>query len=240
MVNMLARDPCEGSSLYAKVVNLWFLRQPPAEAHRNRLTYLEEKLTAAALGAAQLRRSARILTVGCGPALEVQRFLRQPALARHATFTLVDFNDETLRYARHQLEELRDRTGMPTQFQFVRKSVAQLLKESAAGERGSVTAAYDLVYCAGLFDYVADALCQRLSGLLYRWVLPGGLYVATNVDPSNARRLTMDYVMEWGLIYRNGEELANLRPDGVERQQCRVLADATGANVFLEVPKPRA
>src|SRR5262249_4825494 len=35
MVNMICRDPLEGSTLFAKILNLWFLRQPPAEAHRN-------------------------------------------------------------------------------------------------------------------------------------------------------------------------------------------------------------
>ena len=32
MVNMIARDPYEGGSLFAKVVNLWFLSQWPARA----------------------------------------------------------------------------------------------------------------------------------------------------------------------------------------------------------------
>src|SRR5688572_15433843 len=35
MVNMIMRTPYEGSSLFAKLLNLWFLRQAPAEAHRN-------------------------------------------------------------------------------------------------------------------------------------------------------------------------------------------------------------
>ena len=37
MVNMIVRDPHEGASLFAKMVNLWFLSQWPSKAHRNRL-----------------------------------------------------------------------------------------------------------------------------------------------------------------------------------------------------------
>ena len=41
MVNMILRDPYEGGSLFAKVVNLWFLSQWPARAHRNRIKHLK-------------------------------------------------------------------------------------------------------------------------------------------------------------------------------------------------------
>src|SRR5918992_5129403 len=44
MVNMILRDPNEGSSLFAKSVNLWFLTQAPAAAHRNRIKYLTKLL----------------------------------------------------------------------------------------------------------------------------------------------------------------------------------------------------
>src|SRR6266705_3474604 len=44
MVNMILRDPQEGSSIFAKVLNVWFISQPPAEAHRNRIKYLTQKL----------------------------------------------------------------------------------------------------------------------------------------------------------------------------------------------------
>src|SRR6266850_3830585 len=37
MVNMIWRDPYEGASMFAKVVNVWFLSQWPAKAHRNRI-----------------------------------------------------------------------------------------------------------------------------------------------------------------------------------------------------------
>src|SRR5665811_661214 len=44
MVRMILRDPYEGSSLFAKMVNFYFWGQAPAEAHRNRIKYLTEKI----------------------------------------------------------------------------------------------------------------------------------------------------------------------------------------------------
>src|SRR5262249_41526168 len=44
-VDMMVRPPYEGSSLFAKMINVWLLSQAPARAHRNRVDYLVSKLT---------------------------------------------------------------------------------------------------------------------------------------------------------------------------------------------------
>ncbi len=212
MVNMICRDPVEGSNLFAKIVNLWFLRQPPAEAHRNRIRYLVERLSEVSLRAAAGGRCARIVSVGCGPSIEVQRFLAETPLADRAEFTLIDFNEETAEHARTVLEAIKRAHRRNTQIKIVRKSVNQILKEAGRTVVRAATDQYDLVYCAGLFDYLSDPICRRLSTILYEWVAPGGMFVSTNVDSSNPRRLTMEYVMDWHLIYRHGTELAAVRP----------------------------
>ena len=74
-VNMIVRDPYEGGSLFAKVLNFWFLSQWPARAHRNRIKYLRDKLTEETLTGARQNRQIRVLNLGCRPAREVQEFL---------------------------------------------------------------------------------------------------------------------------------------------------------------------
>lgn len=235
MVNMIARDPHEGSSLFAKIVNLWFLRQPPAEAHRNRIVYLAERIRDTAAQAAAAGRTARIASLGCGPALEVQRFFQDSPLADRVHVTLLDFNEETLSHARTVLEQSRQKHGRKAVLEFGKKSVNQILKEAGKAGARSAQTQFDFVYCAGLFDYLTDPVCQRISNVLYEWVAPGGLFLTTNVDRSNPRRLTMDYIMEWHLIYRTGAELRNVRPQGVE--ECVLQTDGTGVNIYFEAKK---
>ena len=79
---------------------------------------------------------------------------------------------------------------------------------------------------------------RRLSTALYHWVAPGGLFVITNVDQSNPRRLTMDYVMDWHLIYRDGRGLSAVRPEQVPANDCRVVSDDSGVNIYLEAMCP--
>src|SRR6185295_17307188 len=85
MVNMIVRDPYEGASLFAKVVNLWFLSQWPAKAHRNRIVYLKERLAEESLRAMRRGKPLRVLNLGCGPAREIQEFLEHD-LCEYAQF----------------------------------------------------------------------------------------------------------------------------------------------------------
>src|SRR6266699_2312430 len=103
MVSMILRDPLEGSSLFAKVLNSWFLSQVPAAAHRNRVTTLTQRLTEETARTRALNRPARIYNLGCGPAQEVRSFMEQSPLSDQAQFTLLDFNEETLAYTRTSL-----------------------------------------------------------------------------------------------------------------------------------------
>jgi extracellular factor (EF) 3-hydroxypalmitic acid methyl ester biosynthesis protein len=237
MVNMILRDPLEGGSLFAKLVNLWFLSQPPAEAHRNRMQYLSSKLLEETARVTREGRTARVFNVGCGPAGEVQSFLRQEICDR-TDFSLLDFNEETLQHGRSVLESIKQRNGRRTGLSFVKKSVHQMLKEAGKSVERSADRLYDLVYCAGLLDYLADPVSKRLLSILYEYVAPGGLLITTNVDNSNPRRLTMEYVMDWNLIYRSGAGLESLRPDQAPRECARMISDLTGINLYYEMRKP--
>jgi extracellular factor (EF) 3-hydroxypalmitic acid methyl ester biosynthesis protein len=241
MVNMIARNAPEGPSLYAKVVNFCFVRQPPATAHRNRLKYLTQRLMEESARAASGGENARILSLACGPAVEIQDFLRTQEISNRADFTLLDFNDETLEYAAATFAELKSRHGRRTPIQFVKRSVHHLLKESVRAGTRPVTSQYDFVYCAGLFDYLTDAVCQRLIGLLYEWVAPGGLLLLTNVDATlndlRSFRHSLDFVLDWNLIYRRSSQFNALIPEPMKRDAC-IRSDDTGVNLFLEVRKP--
>jgi extracellular factor (EF) 3-hydroxypalmitic acid methyl ester biosynthesis protein len=239
MVSMIARQAVEGGSLYAKVVNNWFLEQAPAAAHRNRLDLLQARLTEEAARVAREGRALRVFNVGCGPAAEIERFMRDSPLSDRAQFTLLDFNDETIRHSTAALEEARARHGRRTGLSWIRKSVYQLLKESGKTAVRPGQALHDFVYCAGLFDYLTDPVCQRLMEIMHTWLAPGGLLLVTNLDPSNPRRQTMEHVLDWNLVYRTGRDMEKLIPPDWRRDQCSIKADFSGVNLLLEARRPR-
>jgi len=238
MVNMILRDPFEGGSLFAKAFNDWFLSQPPAEAHRNRIKFLTQQLVQETARVAAQGRTARVFNLGCGPAVEVQRFLAEQALANQADLTLLDFNNETIAYTTGVLQELKLRHHRSTRINLIKKSVGQMLKGRGRTTSSGPDSKFDLVYCAGLFDYLPDQHCRQLMNIFYDMLAPGGLLLATNVDSSNPRCLTMEYMMEWVVIYRNGAQMAALKPDAVEADAFTVQSDVTGVNIYVSARKP--
>jgi extracellular factor (EF) 3-hydroxypalmitic acid methyl ester biosynthesis protein len=238
MVNMILRDPYEGGSLFAKIVNVCFLKNPPAEAHRNRIKYLRKCLVGETERVMKTGRRARVFNLGCGPAKEIQDFLIQDDLCELTEFTLLDFNDETIEHSRDKLEELKLRHQRRTEITFQKRSVHHLLKSSVRPDGEFKPGSYDLVYCAGLFDYMSDRICKRLMNIFYDLLAPGGLLLATNVDASKPFRHSMEFILEWHLICRNHAQLAALKPDKASDGSFSVTAEPTGVNVFIEVRKP--
>jgi extracellular factor (EF) 3-hydroxypalmitic acid methyl ester biosynthesis protein len=238
MVNMILRDPHEGATLFAKMVNVVFLQNPPAQAHRNRIKYLLRRLIEETQRVAATGRRIRILNLGCGPAREVQLFIEQEELSNQVDITLLDFNRETLEYTRKHLEERVQKHHRDIHIQMEQKSINQLLKESIRSRPARADEGYDFVYCAGLFDYVSDRVCRRLTELFYNLLTPGGGVLVTNVHAAKPFRYSMDYFLEWHLICRNEEQMRSLIPDVTPKPIWELNADPTGVNLFLEMRRP--
>jgi extracellular factor (EF) 3-hydroxypalmitic acid methyl ester biosynthesis protein len=236
MIDMIVRNECEGSSLFSKLLQVFILDQAPARSVRNRVDYFLQRFIEETSRVARLGRPASIFSLGCGPAREIQRFIHEQSLSERARFRLLDFNEETLRYAGARLDEVKRRSHRNTPINLVRKSVHNLLRAGArpAPEEGQ----FDFIYCSGLYDYLNDRICKTLNSYLYEQLAPGGLLVVTNFDPCNPIRCIQEHIFDWFLIYRNGRELARVAPDQAIADNCAVRAEYTGCNIFLEIRKP--
>ena len=124
----------------------------------------------------------------------------------------MDFNEETLGYTGKVLEDLIRTNHRNTSVQKVKKSIARLLKEEGRPGTSLVPSGYDLVYCAGLFDYLPQFVCEQFMNISYKMLAPGGLLLVTNVDKSNPSRNWMEYCVDWHLVYRDHDLMAELAP----------------------------
>jgi extracellular factor (EF) 3-hydroxypalmitic acid methyl ester biosynthesis protein len=243
MVDMMIRPPREGATLFAKIINVWLLGQSPAQAHRNRVDYLERKLFEETARVQASGRINKVLNLGCGPADEVQRFFARQNISRHAALTLVDFNEETLRHLQDKLEGIKNSLVRPVSFQLVKRSVFQILKDDGRSIRSANGKPYDYIYCAGLFDYLSDSVCRQIMNIFYEMLAPDGLLLVTNatdaLNCSRPFRYSMEYLLDWYLIYRDKAHFATVAPDQADADNIAVIAENTGANLFLEVRKPK-
>jgi extracellular factor (EF) 3-hydroxypalmitic acid methyl ester biosynthesis protein len=237
MVNQILGDPREGPSTYFELVNFMFLQAGVAQAHRNRVDILLERLKALSALAHEQQRPMRVLNVGCGPAGELQRLVATVRHLEHLDVTLMDFSDETLLYTSQRLMEVASEAGSePLKVSLRHESVHQLLKRSSREQEVSPADQFDMIYCAGLFDYLADKACSRLIAYFERHLRPGGTLLVTNVHSNNPERRWMEHFMEWYLIYRDEAGIVELFPEGLPA--IRTYTDATGVNLFAEAVKP--
>jgi extracellular factor (EF) 3-hydroxypalmitic acid methyl ester biosynthesis protein len=234
MMNMIHREVPEGSNHYAKLVNAAYVRLPIAQAVRNRARTLEDYLHRGAQAHAGTGTPFAVLSVGCGPAIEVQRFVRGSPLTEYSRLDLLDFNEETLAYAESQVRAAMAESGHRPEVRFLKMSVHHLLKSARAIPEDGFRSSYSFIYCAGLFDYLSGKVCSRMMRLFYAWLKPGGVLLVTNMHDGTLNRYLLEHQAEWFLIYRNETQMLELIPGlGVQR----TFTDETGINLCLEVRK---
>ncbi|HTR40519.1 MAG TPA: class I SAM-dependent methyltransferase [Pseudomonadales bacterium] len=235
MMNMIHRNQPEGNSLYDKMIHFLLVSQWPALSVRNRIAHLREHIFNETARTARIEKCARILNVGCGPAREAQNFLRETQLSDWADFTLVDFNQETLVHAGDTLAGIKREHSRRTAVQTQQMSVYELLKRTRQNTGDGQK--FDLIYCAGLFDYLAPDTCRALIDLWYDSLLPGGLMLIANMDDSKPFRNFIEFVLDWQLLYRDSHEFLAMVPARC-REVTRVIAEPTSVNLFLHIRKP--
>jgi len=237
MMNMIHRNQPEGGSLYEKLIHLLLVSQWPAQSVRNRVAHLKNHLLQETARVARSGRRARILNVGCGPACEVQDFVKETPLANEVDFVLLDFNEETLAYASSQINRARNEFSQRTRVETRRVSVHHLLRQNAHQVHVGSDPGYDLIYCGGLFDYLSEPTCRALVNLFYDWLRPGGMVIVANMSDAKPFRNFIEFVLDWQLIYRDSGGMLALAPERV-RDAARVITEPTSVNLFLHLGKP--
>jgi extracellular factor (EF) 3-hydroxypalmitic acid methyl ester biosynthesis protein len=231
MMNMLYRDHAEGDTLFGQALNIWATQAPVAQANINRLELIGERIRE---GIASTKGRLRVMSIGCGPARELQELLEtSPELGKSLDVGLIDQGEDAITHCERVLGPLAAKTG--AKLRFHRESIRRFLtvreSERTFGHR-------HLIYSGGLFDYLGDRAYKVLLQVLYDALLPGGTMLLGNVASHNPSRWAMEYFVDWTVIHRSPEELKALADHLKPRpSEVRVEAEASGINLFLQVVK---
>ena len=85
------------------------------------------------------------------------------------------------------------------------QSVRDLLARSGEG-----LGQFDLVYSAGLYDYLPEAMAGRLTSQLISLLKPGGRLLIANFVPGGSGRGYMELFMDWSLVVRDQATMMRL------------------------------
>lgn len=207
-----------GTVLGKQICHYTSTRAQGSQAARSRRRVIIDTLNRCAAGADELS----VLSLACGHLREAAYCpaLRQGRLGR---FLAVDQDKESLAVVSR---ELRPWGVVP---------LAASVREILRGE--VVLSGFDLVYAAGLFDYLAEPVAQRLCERILRMLDPGGRFLIANVMPTCTSAGYMEAYMDWWLLYRTEPQMLRLAETlpGKDVAAIRVFTDEMGQIVFLEV-----
>jgi hypothetical protein len=186
-------------------------------ARRDRLAELIDE-------AAEARREPAILSVGCGHLREAQQ-ARSAQTGWGGRFQALDQDAESLAVVQRQ----QGGNGVRT----VHSSIGPLVR-GRSGIEGQ-----DLVYAAGLFDYLSDTLAAGLLRALYSMLQPGGRLLVANFTPESHGRGYMEACMDWWLVYRDEGRMEALAAAGASAGASRssIYGDGGGNIVYLELTR---
>eukprot|EP01084_Bolivina_argentea_P290444 498904_1 len=99
----------------------------------------------------------------------------------------------------------------------------------------------DLVWSAGLYDYLNDKTCQKLTKQLFDMVKPGGKLLIGNFMPSDTvSRGYMECFMDWKLVYREVEQIKDFA-QRIDKHQVASTQIHEQQNIaFIEITKSKA
>jgi len=184
----------------------FFQCQDAPEAVRARIRYAADTILqhAAQSDAAQSKASAyKIVSVGCGPAIEVALAAEAWPEAPDLHTVLIDLDPEAVEVAGKRVQAAREDVRVEAH----RTNVFRLPQQ--AQEQNPLADA-DFIVCLGFCDYLDDEDLREMLRLFATSLRPGGTMLVGNFSPACRARPYMEWVGNWYLNYREKDDLRRL------------------------------
>lgn len=193
----------------------FFHAQKATIAVRNRKKFFLKLLALSLESKAELH----VLNVGSGPGRDMLEFFLDYPYAP-VFFDCVDYDKDAAAYAAELCSSYLNKIN------FFEKNVFRFTPDRQ----------YDIIWSAGVFDYLDDKQFVFLLKKLRSFLEPDGSVIIGNFSNKNPTRKYMELFGKWFLYHRSEKELINLAIEsGVEKTHISVVSEPLGVNLFLRI-----
>ncbi len=194
---------------------------PTSTSVRARLDVLAQTIDRVA---EQTNHPVRMMSIACGHLREAQKSV---AIQENNISKFIAFDRDTLSL------QLIDSQLNNNCIETIQGSVTTLIREKQTFEN------LDLVYAAGLYDYLDQPFATRLTKIMFEMLRSGGKLLLANFVPNHPDIGYMETFMQWYLIYRTESQLEDVAKEipTNEIAEKRTFFEENGNIVFLELTK---
>jgi extracellular factor (EF) 3-hydroxypalmitic acid methyl ester biosynthesis protein len=223
MMEMIYGDQPDGDGKLGQIMDGWCLETSAAKAVRGRRKFLKNQL-ARLCGQKKCNPAIKIMNLACGSNRELFDFLKDCDYSNKITAVCIDNDPLSLEYTHRRVD------GFPHQ------ASIKLMKENvvlwAIGRTKHNFGLFDIIYSAGLTDYLEDRIFLSLINRSHECLVKGGTMIIGNFGPANKNRAFLDHILHWRLIHRSEEDLTNLFSQSRFGNHVQVLTEESGVNLF--------
>ena len=234
MMNMIYGDHNQGDSLFAQLINRYSCSAPAARAVEGRVPFLLQKFNHTIKRVLKERETATFLSIGSGPAREIQELIATDTDSDRCHVNLIDMLPEALFYCQEKILDLKMATGSRVKVDYFNRSARDFIRFSHSLD---TLKGQDLIYAIGLFDYLPFHIAKRVIQNLYPLLAEGGELIVGNFDISNPTRFYMEYALDWYLLHRDREEMLRLAEELPFSASSSIITGEEGVQLYLIIEK---
>ncbi|WP_028580443.1 cyclic nucleotide-binding domain-containing protein [Desulfogranum japonicum] len=228
MMEHIYRNEPVGEGKLGEIVDKFCLQRPGSLAIRGRRELLKGELMKICGDLASLGKPIRIMNLACGPNRELFDFIKEFEHDALVEALCVDIDTEALRYTNQYVNV------------FPHLASIRLMSENVIKwSLGRVTHTIeprDIIYSAGLCDYLDVRLFRALVTQCYNHLKPGGKLLLGNFT-FYSDSLFLDKLLKWELIYRTEADLQELFAPTPFGDNVTILAEENHVNLFALAEK---
>lgn len=227
MEHIYANTP-KGEGKLGEIIDAFCLQRPGSLAIRGRRVLLRDQLLQLSSKASRHGATTRIMNLACGPNRELFDFLTVCDYSENVEALCVDIDPEALQYTNQYVNIFPHRASI--------KLMSENVIKWALGRVTHHIKPLDIIYSAGLCDYLDPRLFRALITQCHRHLKPGGTLLLGNFThyPDS---LFLDKLLKWELIYRTEEDLQELFAPTPFGDRVSIIAEPTLVNLFAVATK---
>jgi extracellular factor (EF) 3-hydroxypalmitic acid methyl ester biosynthesis protein len=229
MMEMIYANVPDGDGKLGRLIDKWCLESGAARAVRGRRKFLKEQLEDLCDGRRDRGSLIRIMNLACGSNRELFDFLADCPYTDQIAVVAIDADPKALEYTHRYVDVFPHRASV--------KLMNDNVVRWALGRVRHHFGLHDIIYSAGLTDYLDDRIFLSLINRSYECLEKGGTLIIGNFGDRDDNKAFLHYILQWKLIHRSSEDLLAVFSRSRFGRHVKILTEENGVNLFAVATK---